>query len=578
MNKEVKTILIILSLLTLIVLIFLGFKYFNLTGKATSDNPKQNLLEIDIPVEELESQEIKNPVLGYYFSGKNKIDIFDEEKRLFVYYPKENYWEESEVLSGDYFNQEKNQWCNLNECGVLPKNLEILSGYSFKSGDVERVNIFGKVDGEVVLMVYNGNLWFDRTNSEMSGENGKLPRNFEPDMGFYNKLSNEIWIFGNNKVYVYSFSESKWEDKTSLIGNKIPLNRKWVLGYWHPFGGDNGIINLFDVEGNLYYTTDGNTFGKMVPTHRNFANLPREGDKFKVPNVGYYDEINEKVVLIYENGESYTRDSGAFVKDDKYLSGLRLEEEFSSIEEINSRLNYSSYWNIYGNEVPDLEKCGNEQVRYICFYDSSKEFSLCKETLEYYLIDYLETGECDKNEGLNIFEIYEDLLGEENMEELDLVLSLGEIPFFGEFYEEEIYEYSKGAIKCEEIEWKIMSFNEFKKIDESKSNILDLFDYSEEGNILGDLDGDGIINKVDEILLSIVLTGKIEIEGDYCKYDLNMDGKINSEDLNVLSYFVENKIYLDFKCSDEKKVIIGSLNQCKGRKICGGEYETNCIA
>jgi hypothetical protein len=147
-----------------------------------------------------------------------------------------------------------------------------------------------------------------------------LPLDFVPKVGYSHPFSDgRINLWGEDgELYVYN--GFNWFDRTSTITESgLPRGFKPVVGFWHPYGGDKGLINLFDDSGRLYYTLDGVKFSQMSPTHRNFANLPRERDKFKVPNVGYYDEINEKVVLIYENGEIYTRDSGAFVKDENYF-------------------------------------------------------------------------------------------------------------------------------------------------------------------------------------------------------------------------------------------------------------------
>jgi hypothetical protein len=486
-----------------------------------------NFNEIELPIRAPEINEIGNLFLGYYFDGikGDKIEIFDKNGNVFVYYVYENYWEEE---SDKIFSN-------------FPREFDIVTGYTFERGNIRRINIFGKVNGKNKIMIYNGEEWFDRSDEIFTNEERGLPRNFEVEFSFYNAYEDEIWVFGEKKWYVNVFGEG-WIDKSEEIGRSLPLDKIPKVAYNFP-SESGGRIHLF--YGDAFYI-----YNPYSKTWQDGTNILEDIGLPGTPDIGYYDKYNEKVILFYNDEVySYKPGSNSFNRDKSYLKYFEGLENLPSSEEINELVDYS-YWSFYGdietieNEdgiflgrdsmESDWENCEDREKRIICFYNDGEGYSDCKISIEKNLIRYMEREKCGNRE-------------------------------------EEYF----GALKGE-LSWEINSLSEIKQESYPHETIKNNFDFRKGEKRVGDVNGNGILDLNDKVEIERVVNQGEVVED--CSYDVNLDGKVNYKDYELLELLINGDYSSDFKCGEGDKVLVGVLNNLRGIKICEEPYEKNCIA
>ena len=196
------------------------------------------------------------PVTGYFIDSasikeSHLFGTHGQETKLMIYDLERWYDKTSDIFSGTYFDSSKSQWCNDQECGVLPANLVVKTGYFFPSSSGGRANLFGQLDADQKIFVFNPNSqeWYDRTSSILSGDEGMLPADFEAGVGFYYPLtkdSSEVMVFGEsgNVIEVYSLTtdDNLWNQITGEISTSgLPLDMLPVAAYYDPFIGANVI-------------------------------------------------------------------------------------------------------------------------------------------------------------------------------------------------------------------------------------------------------------------------------------------------------------------------------------------------
>ncbi len=492
-----------------------------------------NLDEIELPIVTPEIEEIKNPFLGYYFEGdkKDKVEIFGEEK-LFVYYPYEKYWNEEsgDIFSGKFFNEEKSQWCNESKCGFLPEDFEIDTGYSFKRGEIGRINLFGTKEGRNKIMIYNGAEWFDRSEDIFTGGKGKLPKNFEVKFGFHNVYEDEIWVFGEGKWYINDFEEG-WEEKTDEIKSNLPENKIPKVAYYFP-SEKGGRIHLFYENKFYIYNPNPDTWTDLTDILKNIG-LPQ-----RAPDVGYYDKYNGKIVLFYGKNiySLIPGEENVFSKDTDYLKDFEGLENLPSNEEINEEINYD-YWDFYSERNTrnsDWKACENKSKRFVCFYNEGEGYSNCKHNIENNLENYMEKEIC---------------------------LNSGE--------------KSLGVLKGN-VGWRINSLSEIKQESYPHESIEEISDFRKGGIMLGDTNKNEELDIMDsKEIKRVVNQGKVVED---CVYDTNLDNVLDYKDYELVEVLVETGQHINFRCSESDKVLVGIIDNLKGIKICEDSNEKNCVA
>jgi hypothetical protein len=211
---------------------------------------------------------------SYYFQPTNEIELWGElnGKPIFlVYNSSTKEWQDKTklVMIGTYYNSSKRQWCSKTKCGVVPENFKVISGYYFNSADGGRINLIGTVNGDKRFLIYNPSqkVWHDRTTDIFSGASGRLPKDFIPETSFYIpsesifSTGGEVYLYGNNKLYILDINSGTFSEK------------------------------------NLSY-----------------KGLPQ-----KIPQAGYYDEWQRKIIIWYSDKEVYMGDRNSFNKSEDYL-------------------------------------------------------------------------------------------------------------------------------------------------------------------------------------------------------------------------------------------------------------------
>ncbi|HRZ85294.1 MAG TPA: hypothetical protein P5277_00790 [Candidatus Paceibacterota bacterium] len=212
------------------------------------------------------------PIVSYYYPSTDggRIHLWakvNDKMKFFIYNPSsllsvKGWYDRTNLLSGTDYNSILKQWCDTSKCGVLPKNFEILTGYHFyDTNNVGRVNLFGLIDNQVHLLVYNPNvnLWYDRTEDIFSEGSEKFSADFIPKVGFYSELTGkEVYLFGKTnpdkygittKLYVYNISNGSWSERSIF---NLMLPDKYPQAGYYDFALNK---NVLWYNGNLVYTS-----------------------------------------------------------------------------------------------------------------------------------------------------------------------------------------------------------------------------------------------------------------------------------------------------------------------------------
>jgi hypothetical protein len=238
------------------------------------------------------------------------------------------------LVDGDFYYKGTNGIWTKMETTRTSGGMNVLPSVGDKF-EVPVTGFYDRINKNTILIYANGDVYTRNLNGNFVKDNSYLtqtgiPQGFKPILGYWHSIGSErinLWN-KDGKLLVYNPNDNRWYDRTDSVvtgePGKLPLGFKPVFGYWHPFTQSGGAINLWTSEGTIYYTTDGSTFNSMTlaTANTNFRTLPGKDGKFEVPIVGFYDEIEEKVVLIYSDGKVYTRSSvnAPYVLDNNYFN------------------------------------------------------------------------------------------------------------------------------------------------------------------------------------------------------------------------------------------------------------------
>jgi hypothetical protein len=237
------------------------------------------------------------------------------------------------LVDGDFYYKGTNGIWTKMETTRTSGGMNVLPSVGDKF-EVPVTGFYDRINKNTILIYANGDVYTRNLNGNFVKDNSYLtqtgiPQGFKPILGYWHSIGSErinLWN-KDGKLLVYNPNDNRWYDRTDSVvtgePGKLPLGFKPVFGYWHPFTQSGGAINLWTSEGTIYYTTDGSTFNSMTlaTANTNFRTLPGKDGKFEVPIVGFYDEIADKLVFVYANGDVYTRArTGAFVKDNTYVT------------------------------------------------------------------------------------------------------------------------------------------------------------------------------------------------------------------------------------------------------------------
>ena len=196
----------------------------------------------------------------------------------------------------------------------LPDNFRIILGlyHPFDNGRVILCGPYGKC-----YISKDGLNFQEFTEEEMTAVD--LPQNFEPRVGFYHPFGGDggriVLSNGNGVTYVYNPSVNRFEPFTSEMKTAVNLPSNFVpkAGYWHNLSGDGGRIVFFG-NSKVYVARSDSIFVGYNPAD---FDLPSN----EMPYAAYYYEFadgKKGVELWYEiNGEAklykYDRVTGKFV-------------------------------------------------------------------------------------------------------------------------------------------------------------------------------------------------------------------------------------------------------------------------
>jgi len=201
-------------------------------------------------------------------------------------------------------------WEHCNNCKWLVNGEdEIIGEYNSATateccGDDVGENIVVGVDGTLACCSNSDDVVIDRKcmAKEEYQELINLPKNFNPDIGYFDKLRNKIVLWKGNSYYETSnnldYTKVNSGDVSGLSDDFSP-----DAGYYH--GVNNGRIILWQGD-KMYYSTNGISFGGPDTMDRGL------GSGFK-PSISYYDKFNDSVI-IWKGNQAYRWQKG----DPKY--------------------------------------------------------------------------------------------------------------------------------------------------------------------------------------------------------------------------------------------------------------------
>jgi hypothetical protein len=127
-------------------------------------------------------------------------------------------------------------------------------------------------------------------------------------------------------LFAVSLVSAVWWNPFSWGKDNVQLSPGVVsgVGYWQE-RGDSELVHLI-LGGEFYYRSGSDGDWNLLSSTSNQGGLnvlPKLGGKFTIPNFGFYDKISEQTVLIYGNGDVYTRSlNGNFVRNTTYTLGI----------------------------------------------------------------------------------------------------------------------------------------------------------------------------------------------------------------------------------------------------------------
>lgn len=261
--------------------------------------------------------------VGYYFPSESegRINLFGTlegvEKTMVYNIENEIWYDRSENMNGDYLDENLHQWCNGDKCGVLPNGLIVTAGYHFNSASGGRVNLFGTLNGESKLMIFNPRgsgsstkgVWFDRSEN-LNGEVGKLPAGKVPIVGYYYPFSGgKVDVFyEDGGFFTLNFENGRaggWVDRSNELENNDPPFNKNPLVNYYDFYVDKNVLFFEDAiytkeafnPDASFARDDDYLYFKGIPPHEDYINCnPDEFSDEELELVGEFnfDDLDEE--------------------------------------------------------------------------------------------------------------------------------------------------------------------------------------------------------------------------------------------------------------------------------------------
>ncbi len=199
---------------------------------------------------------------------------------------------------------------------LSPEFTGLPTGFTPKFGYWHKNPATPSSQGSVTLVDANGNFYFSTdgisfTKWQDTGAGSKtsanLSLNYKPVIGYYQGFPGQETVLlwdASRTIYAWSYSAQKFILISSGINpnppapGQLPGDFIPKVGYWHNFGGNGGRVTLFDSTKSYV----GNSSGYFIEFNPGSVNLPTT----TIPKVGYYYNIsgNPSIELWYEiNGQ-----------------------------------------------------------------------------------------------------------------------------------------------------------------------------------------------------------------------------------------------------------------------------------
>ena len=165
---------------------------------------------------------------------------------------------------------------------------------SYFSGKIDEVFVYNSALQHIeILALYNNGL-------ELKG----LANDFSPNVGYYHDLGNGVIPLRNLTTTFVSSNGTNFRQitQTEITNQNIPTSNI-IIGYYHPHGGSDGRISLWNSDGNVYVWTPSQGKFNLIPRTDTFAfnGLPTTF----IPKIGYYHGFVGGIGVLQNETDSY---------------------------------------------------------------------------------------------------------------------------------------------------------------------------------------------------------------------------------------------------------------------------------
>jgi len=384
---------------------------------------------------------------------------------------------------------------------------------------------------------------------ELSPADLDLPSGFTSTVSYSHRLHGDsmVGLWDESDYYIWTAdADSIQSVDLASAYPEIPGGFTPVLGYWHGFG--DGMVSLWDEAGyNYLWNSQTDSFSVLSPEEISDLGLP----KGEAPQVGYYHDSSiggqQAVSLWYEGGDHYRLDGNELI--DSSTSGLPSgAPDVGYFDEINNRIVLWYGERMYGS---------GDGVNFELLYHPQEEItpsatlSADPETVEQgesttLIWETQDTESCDSQgfstddqlEGSTQADITQDTTFELECESATghtasdsvtvTVIEPKEPEADHENYPlkdiERIEGGTQGVVVVPETEEEIEFKTEHGQYQDKSLNC-------EQSEVWGDVNGSGIVNAVD---IQIVINGVLGVQEEHPCMDINRDGEVDAVDIQLV--------------------------------------------